>query len=104
MEKSENAWEDEEQFSGVWDYINENPRIMGLPLSENKGIDLLSALHDVYRAIGLDPQAARMLLTLLANVLVAAAQGDGEEVVEEVIVQEAMLQIDKKLKEIIDEG
>ena len=45
-----------------------------------------------------------MLLTLLANVLVAAVQGDGEEVVEEVLIQDAMLEFDEKLKEVLDEG
>ena len=47
MKKSENAWEDNEEFEKVWDYIEENPLIMGLPISENKGIDILSALRDV---------------------------------------------------------
>jgi len=103
MKKSENAWENEEQDT-VWDYIEENPLLLGLPLSENKGIDLLSALRDVYLANQVDQQAAQMLLTLLANVLVAAAQGDGEEVVEEVIVQEAMTKFDSQIKEMLDEG
>ncbi len=103
MKKSENAWENEEQDT-VWEYIKENPLLMGLPLSENKGIDLLSALRDVYLANKIDQQAAQMLLTLLANVLVAAAQGDGEEVVEEVLIQDAMLEFDEKLKEVLDEG
>ena len=103
MKKSENAWENEEQDT-VWEYIKENPLLMGLPLSENKGIDLLSALRDVYLANKIDQQAAQMLLTLLANVLVAAAQGDGEEVVEEVIVQEAMTKFVSQIKEMLDEG
>lgn len=103
MKKSENAWENEEEDT-VWEYIRKNPLLMGLPLSENKGIDLLSALRDVYLANKIDQQAAQMLLTLLANVLVAAAQGDGEEVVEEVLIQDAMLEFDEKLKEVLDEG
>jgi len=104
MKKSENAWEDSEEIDTVWDYIKENPVLLGLPLSESKGIDLLSALRDVYEANKRDQQAAQMLLTLLANVLVAAVQGDGEEVVEEVLIQDAMLDIDTSLKEILDEG
>jgi len=104
MKKSENAWEDSEEIDTVWDYIKENPVLLGLPLSESKGIDLLSALRDVYEANKRDQQAAQMLLTLLANVLVAAVQGDGEEVVEEVLIQDAMLEFDEKLKEVLDEG
>jgi len=103
MTKSENAWEDEPEDT-VWDYIKDNPLMLGLPLSETKGIDLLSALKDIYEANKRDRQAAQMLLTLLANVLVAAVQGDGEEVVEEVLIQDAMLEFDEKLREVLDEG
>jgi len=99
MTKSENAWED-----NVWDYIKENPLLIGLPLSERKGVDLLSALRDVHEAIRVDPKAAQLLLTLLANVLVASVQGDGDEIVEEVLIQDAMLEFDEKLKGILDEG
>ena len=103
MTKSENVWEPE-KFEAVWEYIEDNPLLVGLPLSEHKGIDLLSALADVYKATKIDIQTAQMLLTLLANVLVAAAQGDGEQVVEEVIVQEAMMHFDNKVKGVFDEG
>jgi hypothetical protein len=37
-------------------------------------------------------------------VLVAASQGDGEEIVEEVLVQDAMLQFEQKMKDILNEG
>lgn len=103
MTKSESAWEDEE-FESVWHYIKDNPLLLGLPLSENKGIDLLSALKDVYEMTKVDVRSAQTLLTMLANVLVAASQGEGEEVVEEVIVQEAIADMDSELKEILNEG
>jgi len=102
MNESENVSMDELQ--GVWEHIAENPLLMGIPLSEKKGIDLLSALRDIYEANKVDQETAQMLLTLLANVLVAAAQGDGEEVVEEVIVQEAMAKFDKEARKVLDEG
>jgi hypothetical protein len=102
MSELENVSMDE--LDGVWEYIAENPLLMGIPLSEKKGIDLLSALRDIYEANKIDQESAQMLLTLLANVLVAAAQGDGEEVVEEVIVQEAMAKFDKEARKVLDEG
>ena len=104
MKKSENVWGDKEELVAVWKYIKENPLIIGLPISESKGIDLLSALRDVYETSKKNPENAQVLLTLLANVLVAAAQGDGEEIVEEVIVQDAMLEFENSIKEILDEG
>jgi hypothetical protein len=88
----------------VWDYIKDNPLLMGLPLSDNKGIDILSALRDVYETSKKNPEGARMLLTLLANILVASAQGEGNEVMEEIIVLDALANMDDDLKEILDEG
>jgi hypothetical protein len=35
---------------------------------------------------------------------VAAAQGDGDEVVEEVIVQEAMAKFDRESRKVLNEG
>lgn len=88
----------------VWDYIAENPLILGLPISDNKGLDLLSAMRDVYLEMDKDIYKAKVLLTLLASVLVASAQGDGDEVIEEVLVQDAMFNLDKELKGVLDEG
>jgi hypothetical protein len=93
-----------DDLEGVWKHIESNPLLMGIPLSEKKGIDLLSALRDVYETNKTDQKSAQVLLTLLANVLVAAAQGDGEEVVEEVIVLEAMAAFDKEARKVLDEG
>jgi len=93
-----------DDLEGVWNHIADNPLLLGIPLSEQKGIDLLSALRDVYETNKTDQQSAQMLLTLLANVLVAAAQGDGEEVVEEVIVQEAMAKFDRESRKVLNEG
>ena len=46
----------------VWDYIEQNPRIIGLPITDSKGIDLLSALRDVYMHTKQDPQVGLNLL------------------------------------------
>ena len=88
----------------VWEFIKENPKIIGIALSQSKGLDLLSALRDVYEINKTDHKEAQNLLTLLANVLVASAQGDGEAIVEEVIVQDAMMDLDQSLKGLLNEG
>jgi len=93
-----------DDMEAVWNHIEENPLLMGIPLSDSKGLDLLSALRDIYITNKDNQEGAQVLLTLLANVLVAASQGDGEEVVEEVIVTEAMMQFDKQINEVLDEG
>ena len=99
MSESENA-----SMDSVWNFVASNPRILGLPLTESKGLDLLSAMRDVYVEIDEDPEKAKVLLTLLATVLVAAAKGEGDEVVEEVIVSEAMVGIDKEIRKVLNEG
>ena len=104
MKKSENAWEDNEEFEKVWDYIGENPLIMGLPISESKGIDILSALRDVYMHTKQDPQVGLNLLTILANFLVASAQGDAQEFIDEVTVIELTSDLDTELRKVLDEG
>jgi hypothetical protein len=91
-------------ITDVWEFIKENPKVIGIPLSERKGLDLLSALRDVYETNKTNHDAAQNLLTLLANVLVASAQGDGEAIVQEVIIQDAMMDLDNSLKGILDEG
>jgi hypothetical protein len=88
----------------VWEFIADNPKIMGVPLTDNKGLDILSALRDVYMVTKQDPEVGMGLLTVLANVLVAAAQGEGSELLEEVTVFEAMMDFDTQVKEILDEG
>ena len=49
MKESENASYNEEP--DVWEYIENNPRIMGLPLSDDKAIDICAALRDVYMTL-----------------------------------------------------
>lgn len=99
MSESENASLDE----SVWDYIKEHPRLLGLPMGNNAGLDVLGAMSDIYKTIKLDPKAAADMLTLLAGVILAASQGDGEEILNEVIVTEAMHNFDKEAKDILDE-
>jgi hypothetical protein len=103
MNESENVSMDDDMES-VWNHIDENPLLLGIELSDTKGLDLLSALKDIYETNKTNQEGAQLLLTLLANVLVAASQGDGEQVVEEVIVQDAMAQFEQEARKILDEG
>ena len=88
----------------VWDYIEQNPRIIGLPITDSKGIDLLSALRDVYMHTKKDPELGLNLLTILANFLVASAQGEAQEFIDEVTVIELTSDLDTELRKVLDEG
>jgi hypothetical protein len=101
MSESENASTSDES---VWDYIEKNPKIIGLPITDTKGIDLLSALRDVYIHTEKDPKVGLSLLTILANFLVASAQGDAQEFIDEVTVIELTSDLDTELRKVLDEG
>ena len=101
MSESENASTSDES---VWDYIEKNPKIIGLPITDTKGIDLLSALRDVYIHTKKDPKVGLSLLTILANFLVASAQGEAQEFIDEVTVIELTSDLDTELRKVLDEG
>ena len=101
MSESENASTSDES---VWDYIEQNPRIIGLPITDSKGIDLLSALRDVYVHTKQDPEVGLNLLTILANFLVASAQGEAQDFIDEVTVIELTSDLDTELRKVLDEG
>jgi len=86
----------------IWDYIKEHPRLIGIPLSDNKGLDILNALRDIYVLKTVESKNSG--LTLLAEVILAAAEGKGNQIVEDVLVQEAMVDIDDNLRMVLDEG
>lgn len=101
MSESENAFLNNGEE--VWDFIREHPRYIGIPISNSKGLDILNALRDVWLANKIDHQKANSMLTMLAAVLVSSEAGHGDEIVEEVLVQEAMMDFDKQAKEILNE-
>jgi len=100
MSGLENVFRDNDEF---WQYVKENPRMVGIPVSENKGLDLLGALRDVREAYKKDTEIGDTMLTLLGTLLMGTANGEGEQMIEEIIVSEAMVDIDNGLKEVLDE-
>jgi hypothetical protein len=69
-----------------------------------KQVDICSALRDVYMTLQENTEAGITLLSLLATVLVGAAEGQGNEIIEEVAVIEAMRNFDHRLRGVLDEG
>lgn len=87
----------------MWEYIKNNKRIIGFPLSDNSGLDILNALKDVHDSINEDPEGAKKMLTLIVTVMLSAVSGHGDEVVSEIQVTSAMENFDESIKEILDE-
>lgn len=95
--------ESENVSNEIWNYIKDNPKILGLPVSDNTGLDILSAMRDIYEMIQDDPEIAANMLTMLAGVILASAQGNGKEIIDEVIVASAMNEFDSGVKDILNE-
>jgi hypothetical protein len=100
MSESENVLTSPEQ---VWDYIAANPKIMGVQISDNQGLDLLNALRDIWIYIEKDADAARDMLTMLVTVIVSSIHGQGNEVIEELLVEDAKQNFDKGIQEILND-
>ena len=100
MSELEDAWESDEDF---WDFVAENKRMVGLAISDGQGLDILSALRDVYVTIEDSPDSAMRMLTLLGTVIYASSIGEGKQFTDEIQVTAAMEQFDTSIKEILDE-
>ncbi len=89
----------------IWEFIKDNPRIVGIHISGEKSLDLLSALADVYKALSRNKIVeAKYMMTMIASVLVATANGTAEDIINEIMVQETMQTFDESMKEILNEG
>lgn len=100
MSELPNAWESDEQF---WEYVKDNKNLIGIPLTEEQGLDILSALRELYYAIPESPEGAQEMLTLMAITLLASSLGNGDIVINEVMVRAAMEEFDESIGKILDE-
>jgi hypothetical protein len=86
MSESENALPLDDTF---WDHIEHMDFAIAIPVSENKMLDIISALRDVYETIcDEELDEAKMCVTSLAAILVASKYGKAEEVLEEFSIKE----------------
>lgn len=98
--ESENALPLNEKF---WEHADHLDFDMVIKLSEDKYINILTALHDVYEAIDRDPKEAKFLATSIAGLLLSSKYGKTDEVYEEMVVQAAKKNMDQGLKELLSE-
>jgi len=101
MSESENALPLDDSF---WEHIEHMDFAIAIPVSENRMLDIISALRDVYETICDNKlEEAKMCVTALAAILVASKYDKAEDVWEEFSVKEAMRDFDTSIKEILDE-
>ena len=98
--ESENALPLDETF---WNHVEHSGFTIGIPVSEDKMMNVLEVLRDIYDTIEDDPEEGRKLVIMMAAILVASKDGHADKVWEELSVQESMKDLDITLKEILDE-
>ena len=88
----------------IWDHVAHMEGSVGIRLSDQKVLDLLGALYDIYHVNKEDTQEAQDLLIGLAALLVAAPLDQADKVWEELQVRESMKNFELSIKEVLNEG
>ena len=89
--------------STIWEHIAHMDFTIGIPISENKTLNILGALEDIYNTIDIDTDEAKQCLIALAAIFVASRHDKAELVWEELSVQESMANFDAGIQEILNE-
>ena len=89
--------------STIWEHIAHMDFTIGIPISENKTLNILGALEDIYDSIDTDIDEAKQCVIALAAIFVASRHDKADMVWEELSVQESMANFDNGLKEILNE-
>lgn len=87
----------------LWDYIEEMGYSIGISVSDSKTLDILGALEDIYVTVDEDIEDAKRCIIALAAIFIGSSTGTADAVWQEFSVQEAMKDLDKGLKEILNE-
>lgn len=98
--ESENALPLDESF---WDYWHNTKTMVGIPVSENKTMNVLGVLEDIYYSVDRDAEETKSLIIMMAAILLASKDDQADAIWQEMVVTESMTAIDKELKEILDE-
>lgn len=89
--------------SSIWQHIAHMDFTIGIPVSENKTLNILGALEDIYDLVDVDADEAKQCVIALAAIFVASRHDKADMVWEELSVQESMANFDDGLKEILNE-
>lgn len=98
--ESENALPLDDSF---WEHWHHSKIVVALPVSEEKTLNVLAILEDVYHTIDEDPAEAKKYLVMLAAILLASKDGQADAVWQEMVVSESMNDIDEVLMGILNE-
>ena len=100
MSESENALPLDES---LWDHIEHMDYRIGIPISENRSLNILEILKDIYYINEYDNKEAQFLIIGLAAIIMTARNGNAEHIWQEFAVRESMRNFDKKAMEMLNE-
>jgi hypothetical protein len=86
----------------IWEHVRHMEGSVGIQLTENKALDLLGALYDIYFVNKTDQEQAGELLIGLAALLVAAPLGQADKVWQELQIHEGMKNFELSVKDVLD--
>ena len=100
MNESESALPLDESF---WEHWHHTKVGVGIPVSEDKTMNVLAVLEDIYYTVDKDREEAKRLIIMMAAILLASKDDQADAVWQEMVVSESMIDLDTNLKEILDE-
>jgi hypothetical protein len=100
MNESENALPLDESF---WEHWHHTKVGVGIPVSEDKTMNVLAVLEDIYYTVDQNKDEAKRLIIMMAAILLASKDDQAEEIWQEMVVSESMLDLEENLKEILNE-
>jgi hypothetical protein len=100
MNESENALPLDESF---WEHWHHTKVGVGIPVSEDKTMNVLAVLEDIYHTVDINKDEAKRLIIMMAAILLASKDDQADEVWQEMVVSESMIDLDANLKEILNE-
>jgi hypothetical protein len=86
----------------IWSHVEHMNKSVGLQLTEDKALDILGALYDIYHVNKKDKEQAQELLIGLAALLVAAPLGQADRVWEELMVHEGMRNFELSMEDLLN--
>jgi len=87
----------------IWTHIEHMEGSIGVAVTEDKTLDLLGALYDIYHVSTEDIKEAQELIIGLAALLVAAPLGQADKVWQELQVRESMKNFELQVKEVLSD-
>lgn len=86
-----------------WEHWHHSKVGVGIPISEDKTMNVLGVLEDIYMTIDRSTEEAKRLIIMMAAILLASKDDQAEAVWQELVVSESMLELEDNLKEILNE-